>query len=378
MLDPHRTRLYSYINTASSIIQSYQGEIPFAYFIKKYFSHHKKHGSKDRKFIMQLCYAYFRLGKSFSQLSITQKILKGLQYSHSSIDENWEIILKESNLPKGAPDHIFDFNIPLSEGIDVAAFERSHLIQPDLFLRIRPGMNKIVMDKLQSAGARYEIDGNTIRLPNSFRADNIISINKEAVVQDLNSQKVADLLHLFNTLIPSGDREISIWDCCAASGGKSILAKDLIPQANLIVSDLRPSILANLKQRFREAGIQQYKAFVADASTAAPSQLFDLVIADVPCSGSGTWARTPEYLLFFEEQRLKTYVNLQSAIVSNVIHYIKPKGYLLYITCSVFKKENEDQIQILLQKGWQLIKQNVFNGYENKADNMYAALLKKQ
>jgi len=63
-------RYHSYLNTAKNIIENYKGEIPFAVFIKKYFSAKKKYGSKDRKQITALCYNYFRLGKALPQLPI--------------------------------------------------------------------------------------------------------------------------------------------------------------------------------------------------------------------------------------------------------------------------------------------------------------------
>src|SRR5690606_28673070 len=173
------------------------------------------------------------------------------------------------------------------------------------------------------------------------------------------------------------DAKIKVWDCCAASGGKSILAKDILSDIELTVSDLRPSIISNLRRRFEEAGIKRYKSFVTDATKARPDHLFDLIIADVPCSGSGTWARTPEQLLFYSEDKIGDYAALQRAILSNVIKYLKPGGYLLYITCSVFRQENEDQVHYLQEQGVQAIQQQVFKGYEIKADTMFGALLRK-
>ena len=144
----------------------------------------------------------------------------------------------------------------------------------------------------------------------------------------------------------------------------------------LTVSDVRPSIIANLKKRFAEAGIKNYNAFVADAVTASPNTKFDLIIADVPCSGSGTWARTPEQLSFFKESQVDDYTALQIAIAANAIKYLEPGGYLLYITCSVFKKENELQVEKLLAMGMQLVEQEVLKGYSENADSMFVALLR--
>lgn len=105
---------------------------------------------------------------------------------------------------------------------------------------------------------------------------------------------------------------------------------------------------------------------------------FDFIIADVPCSGSGTWGRTPEQLSFFQASSIETYAALQKKIVSNVIPSIRQNGFLLYITCSVFQKENENNVRWMQQEfNLQLVKQEVIKGYAAKADTMFAALLKK-
>lgn len=373
---PHMNRFRSHLNTAVAIVELYKGEVPFVHFIKKYFSAHKKFGSKDRREITTLCYCFFRLGRSYPLLSVEQKMIKGYQLSKETWPEEWTAFFAASNLPEELPVAIFPFKTDVSAGIDKALFERSHLIQPDLFLRIRPGYEQVVTAKLRSADIHWEIAGKTIRLPNSTKTDDIIIVNKEAVVQDLNSQNVGILLEKNRPQILNSGPAIDVWDCCAASGGKSILIQDIFPHLTLTVSDIRPSIIFNLETRFAAAGIRNYSAFVADAVTASPSNRFDLIIADVPCSGSGTWARTPEQLSFFKENQVDDYAALQGAIVTNVMRYLKPGGYLLYITCSVFKKENEQRVSELLAKGMQLVQQEVFRGYDKKADTMFAALLR--
>ncbi|HUP11305.1 MAG TPA: hypothetical protein VM187_03820, partial [Niastella sp.] len=71
-------KYFSHLNTAMQLLQQYNGSQPFGSFIKQYFSQHKKYGSKDRKNISQLCYAFFRLGKALPQLPSEERILTGL------------------------------------------------------------------------------------------------------------------------------------------------------------------------------------------------------------------------------------------------------------------------------------------------------------
>ena len=105
---------------------------------------------------------------------------------------------------------------------------------------------------------------------------------------------------------------------------------------------------------------------------------FDLVLCDTPCTGSGTWSRTPEQLYYFDHKRIEQYASLQKKIVSNIIRGLKRNGSLLYITCSVFKRENEEVIAFIKNNfGYRPVRMELLEGYEKKADTMFAALLTK-
>lgn len=386
-----------HLRNASELTNQYKGIIPFSAWIKNYFKENKKFGSKDRKQISHLCFCYFRLGKALANVSIEEKMLVGLFLTSSGsndflsyfkpqwqeqanlpLEEKLLFIAKEFSLSeKNIIDEIFSWQNELSKSIEPAAFSTSHLIQPDVFLRIRPGHETKVAGKLSSAEIPFNsIDSNTLSVSNSVKIDEIIQLNKEAVIQDLNSQNVASLFKE----ISFDKKAINVWDCCAASGGKSIMFYDYNKNINLTVSDIRNSILANLKERFKEAGITKYQSFVLDLSNPQiklPAKNFDLIIADVPCSGSGTWGRTPEQLFFFSTEKIDHYAKLQANITGNTIDALNDGGYFLYITCSVFEKENESAVKRLEEKGLKLIKMQVLKGYDKKADTMFAALLRK-
>jgi len=83
-------------------------------------------------------------------------------------------------------------------------------------------------------------------------------------------------------------------------------------------------------------------------------------------------------LFYFNERKIEEYAALQKKIISNIVPNLKPGGILLYITCSVFKKENEAMVTWLKEKfHLQLMKMELLRGYEIKADTMFAALLHK-
>jgi len=393
-------RYHSYLNSAKAIIESYKGDVPFAAYLKKYFNANKKYGGKDRKQIAALCYNFYRLGKALPQLPVEEKIIVAVFICEVSSSDflqfhkrEWNEIITKPVAAKAAiagftAEDVFPWAEALSDGIDAELFRYSFFTQPDLFLRIRPGKKGIVVKKMQDTGIEFEIKGDDcIELPNSTKIDNLLETDQEVVVQDLNSKKVLDFLKASNIPVrpghPGGQQPVSVWDCCAASGGKSIMAYDILNgQIELTVSDIRESILSNLKNRFETAGIKNYHSFVADL-TDPDFQLsasnFQLIICDAPCTGSGTWSRTPEQLYYLKRKTVDVYVAMQQQIVSKVIPHLQPGGIFIYITCSVFKHENEEIVDFIKEKfHLQLLQMELLKGYDKKADSMFAAVFKKQ
>jgi 16S rRNA (cytosine967-C5)-methyltransferase len=398
----------------STIIASYQGEIPLHAWLKNFFREHKQMGSKDRKLLSNMVYGFYRLGHAIKDLPVEERILIGLFLCNDSPHEllqyfrsDWNghiarplaekiTLLQESGIAF-EPTDIFPWKDELSEGIDHEAFCLSFLRQPDLFLRIRPGYEKEVLRKLEQPARPivYEfIPPSTLRLPNGFNVEEWFTPDREVVIQDYSSQRIAPFLQIGVALSAgiSGrshpSAPLSFWDACAASGGKSILAFDLNPLIDITVSDIRESILHNLRERFRQAGIKKYQAFVANLATSptANRPSYDLILADAPCTGSGTWSRTPEDLYFFHPKKILHYSEQQKKIVANILRPpfqkrgesndpdTKKETSFVYSTCSVFKKENEEIATFIRDSfGLQPDRMECIKGYDQKADSMFAA-----
>ena len=396
------SRFHSYINSSTQIIQQYNGREPLTSFLQTHFRSNKKYGSKDRKAITNLVYSFYRLGKQSDNIPVEEKLLLGLFLTSqveneilTALKPEWNQLLKEkldlnsrlkivkADFPSFDESAFFPWKDELSEGIEILPFRLSHLVQPDLFIRVRPNHWEEVFTRLQTSLPETEfeiVNRQCIALPNSTKLDSIIELNKEAVIQDYSSQRIGEFLQIVKD---SADGSVSVWDACAGSGGKSILAKDVLGEIELTVSDIRESILINLQKRFASAEIDNYTAQIVDLASnkyeipiaIGTNNKFKIVIADVPCTGSGTWGRTPEQLYFFEKKKIDEYATKQRRILSNIISPLTPGGYLLYCTCSVFKKENEDNVEWLLKNfPLQLIKKELLMGYEKKADTLFAAL----
>ena len=158
-------------------------------------------------------------------------------------------------------------------------------------------------------------------------------------IQDEASQLVAALLS------SNCPQQAPILDCCAAPGGKTLALSDEIPQANIVAADLHPHRARLMKKLFARAQPTPIETLVADARHLPLSRQFDRILADVPCSGTGTLARNPEIKWRLTPEDLLELYGRQLAILRAAMAYLAPKGRLIYSTCSLEKEENEDVVE---------------------------------
>ena len=388
------SRFHSYINTAEKIIIAYKGEVPFSVYIKYFFAKEKKYGSSDRREITTICYQYYRAGLALKKYQVTHKMITSVFLCNNNsskllerLKPGWNelismAIAKKMTLVNNdfTITDLFPYTAELSAGIDIEKFCTSFLHQPQFFLRIRRPVNTIVItSKLKAKAIEYILHNNTcLQLPTGCNIDTVLAVDKEVVVQDYSSQQVLNFLTDYCTDIAV---KPAVWDCCAASGGKSILLYDLLKgKCNITVSDIRPAILCNLHLRFKKANIKNYQYFIADIANPTeplPATMYDIIICDAPCTGSGTWSRTPEQLYFFDVATIATYCQLQKNIIDNAVPHLVKGGIFVYITCSVFAKENEAIATFIKQKyKLELLQQSNLFGYDNNADSMFVAVFK--
>lgn len=150
-------------------------------------------------------------------------------------------------------------------------------------------------------------------------------------------------------------------------------------EIKLTVTDVRKSMLGNLHQRLAEARIPIHRSMAHDItidSGLPSSELFDVIICDVPCSGSGTWARTPEQHYSFDPNTLSDLTEKQFRIVQNARQHLSGSGVLAYITCSVFAAENEWVINRIREElKLKVAYQQYLNGIDRQADTLFVAYL---
>jgi 16S rRNA (cytosine967-C5)-methyltransferase len=170
----------------------------------------------------------------------------------------------------------------------------------------------------------------------AFRAGQI-------VIQDEASQLVA-------ALVGQGSR---ILDCCAAPGGKTLAMADRNPHATITAVELHAHRARQLQTQLHsktDSHAMNVAVLTADATKLPPSAAdYDRILADVPCSGTGTLARNPEIKWRLKSEDLADLHSRQHAILRSAMAQVAPGGRLIYSTCSLEKKENEDVVEHALK-----------------------------
>jgi len=378
------------LKTFQRILEEYPAETPLGKFLPGFYRQNKQMGSTDRRIANRLVYNYFRLGKVLPNLPSDERLFIAEFLCNTQLNSflqhfkpDWAACIGFSLEEKIGivktvhPDFnlkdVFPWITEVSVGIDKTAFLESFFTQPDLFIHVHNGYDHLVKAELSKADILFKDEGNgCFSLPNGTRLENIFPTQHWFEVQDFSSQQTGAFF--------KPQKWDSWWDACAASGGKSLLLHEDEPDIKLVVSDIRESILANLDERFQQAGLKKYQKKVLDLCQNNDQTLhdyaFDGIILDAPCSGSGTWGRTPEMIAQFDAHKIEFFQKLQKTIATNVVKYLKPGKPLIYITCSAFKAENEDVVDYLVKElGLKVEAQKVLKGYERRADTMFVCRL---
>lgn len=166
-------------------------------------------------------------------------------------------------------------------------------------------------------------------------------------VQDEGSQLIA--------LLCDARPGQAVLDYCAGAGGKTLaLAASMQNKGRLMATDIAEHRLVKAKQRLRRAGVSNHELKLLDEQgmqwQRRQAGRFDRVLVDAPCSGSGTWRRNPDLKMRFNEADLNELVSKQREILEAAAPLVKKGGYLAYATCSLYRDENEEQVEAFLER----------------------------
>ena len=154
-------------------------------------------------------------------------------------------------------------------------------------------------------------------------------------VQDLGSQLLLESVGL-----EPGGRWL---DACAGAGGKTLqLARLLGPDGKVDAHDIRPAALDELVQRVQRAGLGNIRVMPKVAG------LYDGVLVDAPCSGTGTWRRAPHLKWVTTPESIARAAAVQQTLVTQFAAHVRPGGRLVYATCSLCHRENAEVLAAFL------------------------------
>jgi 16S rRNA (cytosine967-C5)-methyltransferase len=145
--------------------------------------------------------------------------------------------------------------------------------------------------------------------------------------------------HLIALLVAKGRR---ILDCCAAPGGKTRIIAECNSSATILAVELHPRRAGLLRRLVREKNVL---VIAADARQLPTNLLFDRVLVDVPCSGTGTFARNPEIKWRLQPADLVDLQARQLAILQSAMQHVARGGRIVYSTCSLEREENDEVIE---------------------------------
>jgi len=169
----------------------------------------------------------------------------------------------------------------------------------------------------------------------------------------------------------------TVFDFCAGAGGKSLIFAQMMNNKGLIWAyDITAKKLFELVKRATRAHID-----IVEIKTQLPppTKQFDYVVVDAPCSGCGTWRRSPHLRWQLTEKQLRHITESQTEILNHAESYVKENGRLAYITCSLTHDENEAQVELFLKNhpNYRVIKQKRYSPARTGTDGFFLCLMEK-
>lgn len=360
------------------ISEIFKDKIPADSIINAYVREHKYIGSKDRRFITETVWKIIRNRRKLvfdagsnepRRVLLTYlqdedfDLLCGGEYGLAPLSKEEKEWLKRRNeegypaaVEAECPDWLFDKvkDIHLLKALNEPA---------SADLRLNKGSRARVIEQLQGEGLYFVP---TPYSPIGIRSAERVNLNncvayKEGVieVQDEASQLAAILADV--------RPEHKIIDYCCGAGGKSLTMAFLMNrQGKIQIHDINRSRLEAVKERAVRLDVKNLEIIeeVGDRD-------YDRFVVDAPCSGTGTWRRSPDAKYRLTPETLKELNKTQAELLEKAFNHIRRGGRVVYITCSILRDENEDIIEAFLSRHVDAAPVNLRHLWEDKLDGRY-------
>lgn len=225
------------------------------------------------------------------------------------------------------------------------------------FLRQRPLTVRCYLSRASQEEIRASLESQQVRCTPSDLLPGVISIENYDRIEELEAFKkgwiqVQDLSScLAGAAAPLKPGDYVV-DVCAAPGGKSLhIADRLAGTGRVDARDVSPAKAALIEESIVRTGLSNIQVKVRDALVPDfdGREQADLVLADLPCSGLGILGKKPDIKLHITPEGIEALAKLQREILGVIWQYVKPGGYLLYSTCTISQRENQENAAWFLE-----------------------------
>jgi 16S rRNA (cytosine967-C5)-methyltransferase len=332
-------------NHLLQILCSWEREYsPLDFFLSTYFKKHKCLGSHDRKEIAETIFRLIRFKGLLDQFIPSpkswEKRLAALQTISLNPSDHKDL---PAHIRVSFPKFLFDLLLKgygeenalslcsiLNQKAPQVIRANTHLISREALIAKWKDTFQVTACKQSDVGIQF------LQRTSLFHLDDFKKGLFE--MQDEGSQLIASEV--------AAKPGMHVLDFCAGSGGKSLaFAPQMNGSGQIYLHDIRDSILHQAKKRFKRAQIQNVQFIpYKHKNLKRLKGKMDIILLDVPCSGTGTLRRNPEQKWHFTPEKLERLIQTQREICHEAIQYLKPGGKLIFATCSVLQEENEDQV----------------------------------
>lgn len=331
--------------------------------IKNYFRQRRYIGSKDRKAISQILWDAFRfMGRIRSlkrEISAREAIISFLFYQGNSKERIRELFSCEKYGPVSLTYEETDFLINLPENEPSVLFELPDFLKNEIkeetlkalskpaFLDVRVNTLKTDRKKVLELFSQQGLKARQTPLsPIGIRLEDRVNLKENVLfkngwidIQDEGSQIVS--------LLTRASQNQNIIDWCAGAGGKTLAMASMMENTGKIDAvDFYPHRMKDLPERLERASVNNVRLL---SSHQFVEKEYDTVLVDAPCSGTGTWRRFPLLRWRTDADSVQNVTQTQKSILNQACEVVKKDGRLIYITCSVLKSENTEQVETFLK-----------------------------
>ena len=336
----------------------FKDDMPADAIINNYLRERKYIGSKDRRFISELVWNIIRNRMKLefdARSNDVRKILlwalrdkldevfDGSKYGMSALTQEEKLWLEQDN-DEPYPDYV-EAECPkwIFEQIKDIEFCKALNRPAKANFRVHGHCRDEVLERLRKEG--FDAFPTSLS-PLGIEVEQRISLGNCVCYQE-GLLEVQDEASQIAALLCDANENHKIIDYCCGAGGKSLALSALLNnRGNILAHDISSKRLEAIKPRMSRLGVKNIELtdIVADSD-----KDFDRFIIDAPCSGSGTWRRSPDAKFRLTPKYLEKLIRTQSEILEYAAPKVKEGGRIVYITCSVFQKENDDVICAFLQ-----------------------------